>query len=144
MGKYKSVRQIDLNSFILQNREVHGKMAGILIVDDASFMRTTIKKILEAEGLAVAGEAGSGTEAIQKYRELQPDAVMLDITMPGMSGVEATKRIKEFDENAKIIICSAMGQQTMVAQALQNGAKDFIVKPFAKERVIAAVRRVLG
>lgn len=119
-------------------------MVGILIVDDASFMRTTIEKILEAEGLAVAGEAGSGTEAVQKYRELQPDAVMLDITMPGMSGVEATKHIKELDENAKIIICSAMGQQAMVAQALQNGAKDFIVKPFVKERVIAAVRRVLG
>jgi len=119
-------------------------MTGILIVDDASFMRTTIKKILKAEGFAVAGEAGSGTEAIQKYMELRPDAVVLDITMPEMNGVEATKRIKEFDGNARIIICSAMGQQAMVAQALQNGAKDFIVKPFVKERVIAAVRRVLG
>lgn len=119
-------------------------MARVLVVDDAAFMRMTIRKMLEAEGYTVAGEAGNGVEAVQKYMELQPDVVTLDITMPEMNGVDALKRIKEFDPKAKVIICSAMGQQAMVAQAIQNGAKDFIVKPFEKDRVIAAVKRVLG
>lgn len=119
-------------------------MARVLIVDDAAFMRMTIRKMLETEGYTVAGEAGNGVEAVQKYMELQPDVVTLDITMPEMNGVDALKRIKEFDPKAKVIICSAMGQQAMVAQAIQNGAKDFIVKPFEKDRVIAAVKRVLG
>ncbi|MDE6620354.1 MAG: response regulator [Lachnospiraceae bacterium] len=119
-------------------------MAKILIVDDAVFMRMTIRKILEANGHTVAGEAGNGVEAVQKYMELQPDVVMLDITMPEMNGVDALKRIKELDAKAKVIICSAMGQQAMVAQAIQNGAKDFIVKPFEADRVIAAIQRVLG
>lgn len=119
-------------------------MARILIVDDAVFMRMTIRKILEAKGYTVAGEAGNGVEAVQKYMELQPDVVMLDITMPEMNGVDALKRIKEYDAKARVIICSAMGQQAMVAQAIQNGAKDFIVKPFEADRVIAAIERVLG
>ncbi|MDE7204019.1 MAG: response regulator [Lachnospiraceae bacterium] len=119
-------------------------MARVLIVDDASFMRMTIKKMIEPEGYTVAGEAGNGVEAVQKYMELQPDVVMLDITMPEMNGVDALKRMKEYDPNAKVIICSAMGQQAMVAQAIQNGAKDFIVKPFEKDRLIAALKRVLG
>ncbi|MDE6053811.1 MAG: response regulator, partial [Lachnospiraceae bacterium] len=97
-------------------------MARVLIVDDASFMRMTIKKMIEPEGYTVAGEAGNGVEAVQKYMELQPDVVMLDITMPEMNGVDALKRMKEYDPNAKVIICSAMGQQAMVAQAIQNGA----------------------
>ncbi|MDE7418003.1 MAG: response regulator [Lachnospiraceae bacterium] len=119
-------------------------MARVLIVDDASFMRMTIKKMIEPEGYTVAGEAGNGVEAVQKYMELQPDVVMLDITMPEMNGVDALKRMKEYDPNARVIICSAMGQQAMVAQAIQNGAKDFIVKPFEKDRLIAALKRVLG
>lgn len=119
-------------------------MAKILIVDDAVFMRVTIRKILEANGHTVAGEAGNGVEAVQKYTELQPDVVLLDITMPEMNGVDALKRIKELDAKAKVIICSAMGQQAMVAQAIQNGAKDFIVKPFEADRVVAAIQRVLG
>lgn len=119
-------------------------MARVLIVDDAAFMRMTIRKMLEANGYAVAGEAENGVEAVQKYMELQPDAVMLDITMPEMNGVEALKRIKEHDPKARVIICSAMGQQAMVAQAIQYGAKDFIVKPFEADRLIAAVKRVLG
>ncbi|MDE6917385.1 MAG: response regulator [Lachnospiraceae bacterium] len=119
-------------------------MANVLVVDDAVFMRMTIRKMLEANGYTVAGEASNGVEAVQKYTELKPDAVMLDITMPEMNGVDALKRIKEFDANAKVIMCSAMGQQVMVAQAIQFGAKDFIVKPFEQSRVLAALERVLG
>lgn len=119
-------------------------MARVLVVDDAAFMRMTIKKMIESDGYTVVGEAGNGAEAVQKYMELQPDAVLLDITMPEMNGVDALKRIKEFDPKAKVIICSAMGQQAMVAQAVQSGAKDFIVKPFEKDRLVAALKRVLG
>lgn len=119
-------------------------MARVLVVDDAAFMRMTIKKMIESDGYTVVGEAGNGVEAVQKYMELQPDAVLLDITMPEMNGVDALKRIKEFDPKAKVIICSAMGQQAMVAQAVQSGAKDFIVKPFEKDRLVAALKRVLG
>ena len=118
-------------------------MARLLIVDDASFMRMTIRKMLEPEGYEIVGEAGNGVEAVQKYIELQPDVVLLDITMPEMNGVDALKRIKEYDSMARVIICSAMGQQAMVAQAIQSGAKDFIVKPFEKDRLIAAIKRVL-
>lgn len=119
-------------------------MARVLVVDDAAFMRMTIKKMIESDGYTVVGEAENGVEAVQKYMELQPDAVLLDITMPEMNGVDALKRIKEFDPKAKVIICSAMGQQAMVAQAVQSGAKDFIVKPFEKDRLVAALKRVLG
>ncbi len=119
-------------------------MARVLVVDDAAFMRMTIKKMIESDGYVVAGEAQNGVEAVQKYMELQPYAVLLEITMPAMNGVDALKRIKEFDPKAKVIICSAMGQQAMVAQAVQSGAKDFIVKPFEKDRLIAALKRVLG
>lgn len=119
-------------------------MANVLVVDDAAFMRMTIKKMLESEGHKVVGEAGNGVEAVQKYTELQPDVVTLDITMPEMNGVDALKRIKEYDPKAKVIICSAMGQQAMVAQAIQSGAKDFIVKPFQQDRVVAAINRVMG
>ena len=96
-------------------------MANVLVVDDAAFMRMTIKKMLESEGHKVVGEAGNGVEAVQKYTELQPDVVTLDITMPEMNGVDALKRIKEYDPKAKVIMCSAMGQQVMVAQAIQSG-----------------------
>ncbi len=119
-------------------------MASVLVVDDAAFMRMTIKKMLETHGHTVIGEAANGIEAVQKYQELKPDIVMLDITMPEMSGVEALKRIKELSKGAKVIICSAMGQQAMVAEAIQNGAKDFIVKPFVEARLIAAVDKVMS
>lgn len=119
-------------------------MAGVLVVDDAAFMRMSLKKMLEAHGHSVVGEAANGVEAIRKYSELKPDAVLLDITMPEMNGVEALKKIKEIDPQAKVVICSAMGQQAMVAQAIQYGAKDFVVKPFVEERLIAAIDKVTG
>lgn len=120
------------------------RMAGILVVDDAAFMRMTIKKMVEAHGHAVVGEAENGVEAVKKFIELKPDVVLLDITMPEMNGIEALKRIKELEPTAKIVICSAMGQQAMVAQAIQLGAKDFIVKPFVEDRLVAAVDKVLS
>ena len=119
-------------------------MASVLVVDDAAFMRMTIKKMLEKNGHTVIGEAANGGEAIQRYQELKPDVVLLDITMPEMNGVDALKRIKELSVGAKVIICSAMGQQSMVAEAIQSGAKDFVVKPFVEERLIAAVNKVMG
>lgn len=119
-------------------------MAGVLIVDDAAFMRMTIRKMLEANGHSVAGEAADGIEAIQKYKEVKPDAVILDITMPDMSGIDALRFIKEYDANAKVVICSAMGQQATLAQAIEYGAQDFIVKPFEEKRLIAALDKVLG
>lgn len=118
-------------------------MARVLIVDDASFMRMTIKQMLEKNGHEAAGEAADGIEAVKKFIEVKPDVVLLDITMPEMNGVEALKRIKELEPTAKVIICSAMGQQAMVAQAIQGGAKDFIVKPFEADRLIAAIDRVM-
>ena len=119
-------------------------MARVLVVDDAMFMRMTIKKMLEGNGHSVAGEAGNGVEAVKKYMEIKPDVVLLDITMPEMNGVDALKRIKEADAKARVIICSAMGQQAMVIEAIQSGAKDFIVKPFQAERVLEAVKKVVG
>ena len=119
-------------------------MAKVLIVDDASFMRMTIRQMLEKNGHEVVGEAGDGIEAVKRFIEVKPEVVLLDITMPEMNGVEALKRIKELDSSAKVIICSAMGQQAMVAQAIQNGAKDFIVKPVEADRLIAAVDRVMN
>lgn len=118
-------------------------MASVLIVDDAAFMRLTLKQMLEAYGYSVAGEAANGKEAVIKFIEAKPDVVLLDITMPEMDGIEALKRIKEADPKAKVIICSAMGQQTMIAQAIQCGAKDFVVKPFEEKRLIAALENVL-
>ena len=119
-------------------------MASVLIVDDAAFMRLTIKQMLEAHGHTMAGEASNGIEAVKRFLEVKPDVVFLDITMPEMNGIEALKRIKILDPEAKIIICSAMGQQEMVAQAIQYGAKDFIVKPFEADRLIAALQQVLS
>ena len=119
-------------------------MARVLIVDDASFMRMTIRQMLEKDGHETVGEAGDGIEAVRKFIEVKPDVVLLDITMPEMNGVEALKRIKELEPTAKVIICSAMGQQAIVAQAIQAGSKDFIVKPFEAERLIAAVNRVMN
>lgn len=115
----------------------------ILVVDDAAFMRTMIKDILTKNGYTVVGEAENGAKAIEKYKELKPDLVIMDITMPEVDGIEAVKGIKKIDANANIIMCSAMGQQSMVIESIQAGAKDFIVKPFQAERVLEAVRKVL-
>ncbi|BBJ27968.1 chemotaxis protein CheY [Athalassotoga saccharophila] len=114
----------------------------VLIVDDAAFMRMLLKDIVTKAGYEVAGEASNGKEAIEKYKELNPDIVTMDITMPEMTGIEATKEIMKMDPNAKIIMCSAMGQQMMVVEAIQAGAKDFIVKPFQQSRVVEALSKV--
>ena len=116
----------------------------ILICDDAAFMRVMIKDILTKNGYEVAGEAENGLKAVEKYNETKPDLVMMDITMPEMDGIQALKKIKEADANACVIMCSAMGQQAMVIEAIQSGAKDFIVKPFQAERVLEAVKKVVG
>lgn len=116
----------------------------ILIVDDAAFMRMMIKEILSKNGFEVVGEASDGLEAIEKYKEFKPDLITMDITMPEMDGIAALKEIKKLDPNAKIIMCSAMGQQAMVIDAIQAGAKDFIVKPFQADRVIEAITKALG
>src|SRR5690625_4927047 len=112
-----------------------------LIVDDAAFMRMMIKDILTKNGYDVAGEAADGVQAVEKYKELQPDLVTMDITMPEMDGIEALKEIKNINPDSTVIMCSAMGQQAMVIDAIQAGAKDFIVKPFQAERVIEAINK---
>ena len=116
----------------------------ILIVDDAAFMRMMIKDILTKNNFEVVGEAADGAQAIEKYFELKPDLVTMDITMPEMDGIAALKAIKEKDPSAKVIMCSAMGQQAMVIDAIQAGAKDFIVKPFQADRVVEAIEKALG
>ena len=116
----------------------------ILICDDAAFMRMMIKDILTKNGYNIVGEAENGAKAVEKYAELKPDLVLMDITMPGMDGIEALKKIKAADANASIIMCSAMGQQAMVIESIQSGAKDFIVKPFQADRVLEAVQKVVG
>lgn len=116
----------------------------ILVCDDAAFMRMMIKDILTKNGYNVVGEAENGLKAVEKYNETKPDLVLMDITMPEMDGIQAVKKIKEMDPNAKIVMCSAMGQQAMVIEAIQSGARDFIVKPFQAERVLEAVKKVVG
>ena len=119
-------------------------MAKIMLVDDAAFMRMMIKDILTKNGYNIVGEAENGAKAVEKYAELKPDLVLMDITMPEMDGIEALKKIKAADANASIIMCSAMGQQAMVIESIQSGAKDFIVKPFQADRVLEAVQKVVG
>ena len=116
----------------------------ILICDDAAFMRMMIKDILTKNGYNIVGEAENGAKAVEKYAELKPDLVLMDITMPEMDGIQALKKIKEADANATVIMCSAMGQQAMVIESIQSGAKDFIVKPFQADRVLEAVQKVVG
>ncbi|MDE6014428.1 MAG: response regulator [Acetatifactor sp.] len=116
----------------------------ILICDDAAFMRMMIKDILTKNGYNVAGEAENGQKAVEKYKEVSPDLVLMDITMPEMDGIQALKEIKKLDAGAQVIMCSAMGQQAMVIESIQAGAKDFIVKPFQADRVIEAVKKVVG
>ena len=115
----------------------------VLIVDDAAFMRMMIKDILKKGGYEVVGEAEDGVKAVERFKELQPDLVTMDITMPEMDGITAVKEIRKLDPGAVIIMCSAMGQQAMVIDAIQAGAKDFVVKPFQPDRVLEAVKKVI-
>lgn len=118
-------------------------MAKILVTDDAAFMRMQLKDNLTKLGHEVVGEAENGRDAIEKHQELSPDLITMDITMPEMNGVEAVKEIKKKDPYVKIIMCSAMGQQSMVLDAIQAGATDFIVKPFNEERIEEALNKAL-
>lgn len=116
----------------------------ILIADDAAFMRMMLKNILKQNGYEIAGEAEDGQQAVEKQQALNPDLTILDITMPNMDGIEALKHIKQSQPDAKVIMCSAMGQESMVVDAIRAGAQDFIVKPFQNDRLLAAVTRVLN
>ncbi|MDR3288295.1 MAG: response regulator [Peptococcaceae bacterium] len=117
--------------------------ANILIVDDAAFMRMMLKDILTKNGFTIAGEAENGAVAVSKYMELKPELTVMDITMPEMDGLQAVKEIRKLDPQARIIMCSAMGQQSMVIEAIQSGARDFVVKPFQPDRVLEAVNKAL-
>lgn len=119
-------------------------MKRVMVCDDAAFMRMLIKDILVKNGYEIAAEAENGLKAVERYPEAKPDLVLMDITMPEVDGIEAVRRIKALDPNANVIMCSAMGQQAMVIEAIQAGAKDFIVKPFQADRVLEAVRKVIG
>ncbi|MEM9036253.1 MAG: response regulator [Actinomycetota bacterium] len=119
-------------------------MARIMVVDDAAFMRNNLKHILTQGGHEVAAEAVDGADAVQKYDEVKPDLVTMDITMPNMDGIEALKQIRGKDPASCIVMCSAMGQESLVVEAITSGARDFVVKPFQGERVIEAVNKALG
>ena len=115
----------------------------VLIVDDALFMRMMIKDILSKDGFVIAGEAENGVEAVEKYADLKPDLVTMDIVMPEMDGIEAVRNIIKLDPGAKVLMCSAMGQQLLVVESLEAGARDFIIKPFQPAKVVEAVRKAL-
>jgi two-component system chemotaxis response regulator CheY len=117
--------------------------ATILIADDLSFMRMIQKEILTERGYTIAGEASDGVEAVEKFRTLRPDLVLLDITMPNMNGLEAMRRIFQIDPAARVIMCSALGQQNLIVEAIKAGVKDFIVKPFKPERILSAIEKAL-
>jgi two-component system chemotaxis response regulator CheY len=119
-------------------------MAKILLVDDAAFMRKVIKDTLSKSGYTELFEAVDGADAVEKFDEIKPDLVIMDITMPNMDGLEALKTIRAKDPNANVVMCSAMGQETMVIDAVRSGAKDFIVKPFKAERVLKTVTTIIG
>jgi two-component system chemotaxis response regulator CheY len=114
----------------------------ILIADDALFMRNMLREIFVKAGFQVVGEAANGVEAVERYHELRPDLVTMDIVMPLKSGIEALQQITREDPDARVVMCSALGQEALVIEAVQAGAKDFIVKPFKEERVLDVVRRV--
>ena len=119
-------------------------MARVLVVDDAIFVRAAVKKYVALAGHEVVGEGGDGQEAVEVFKEVNPDAVIMDITMPRMSGLEALKAIKEIDPDVKVIMCSAMGQQESIATAIQYGATDFVIKPFTEEQIVAKIKQILG
>lgn len=114
----------------------------ILITDDALFMRVTLKNILTQNGFEIVGEASNGVESVELYKQLKPDVVTMDITMPEMDGITALKEIRGVDPNANVVMCTAMGQKNMVVEAIQAGAKDFIVKPFQPDRVLEALSKL--
>ena len=116
----------------------------VLIVDDLAFIKLIIKDTLEKTGFEVAGEASNGVEAIEQYKRLQPDIVLMDITMPKMDGIQALQESVKIDPQAKVIMCSALGQQKLIIQSIQLGAKDFIVKPFKPERIVGAIKKALN
>lgn len=116
----------------------------VLIVDDLSFMRSVIGDMLKNAGFTVIGEAVDGLDAVRKYKSLNPDIVILDITMPEMDGLEALKKIKEYNKTSKIVMCSSMSDQDNIIRAIQLGASDFVVKPFKKSRMISAVKKTLA
>lgn len=116
----------------------------VLIVDDLAFIKLIIKDTLEKTGFEVAGEASNGVEAIEQYKRLRPDIVLMDITMPRMDGIQALQEIVKIDPQAKVIMCSALGQQKLIIQSIQLGAKDFIVKPFKPERIVGAIKKALN
>lgn len=117
-------------------------MKKILIVDDAAFMRATLKMLLNKNGFEVVGEAENGEAALEQYKTLKPDVVTMDITMPVCGGIEAVKKIKGFDKDARIVMISAMGQESMVVESVMAGAKGFIVKPFNEAKVVEAMNKV--
>ncbi len=116
----------------------------VLIVDDAVFMRTMMKDILMSAGIEVVGEASNGEEAVEKYRELSPDLVTMDLLMPVKSGIDAVRDIMALDRNARIIMCSILGQESLVMEAIQAGAREFITKPFNKEKVLDVINKVMN
>jgi len=118
--------------------------SSVLICDDAQYIRTLLSEILSRGGYEVAGEAATGLEAVSTYERLRPDLVTMDILMPDMSGIDAVKRIRALDPQAKILMCSAMGQYGLISEALRAGASDFVVKPFQPSGLLEAVQRVLG
>lgn len=118
-------------------------MTTALIVDDTKFMRNILKSILTRKGIEVVAEASNGREAVEKYKQFKPDLVTMDIIMPEVDGIQAVKEIMQINSDAKIIMCSAMGQQALVIEAIQSGAKDFVIKPFQAARVWEAVDRTL-
>jgi two-component system chemotaxis response regulator CheY len=115
----------------------------ILIADDLQFIKLVLRDLVEKAGFRVVGEASNGEEAIELFQDKRPDIVLMDITMPKMDGLTALKKILKIDPGANIIMCSALGQQTLIVQALQMGAKDFIVKPFRPERVVSSIKKIL-
>lgn len=117
-------------------------MSKILIVDDTAFMRLSIRTMLERNGFEIAGEAENGKVAITKYAEIKPDVVTMDITMPEMSGIEALEAIKKYDPKAKVIIVSAMGQESLVKEAIMKGAISFVVKPFKEADIVKTIQQV--
>jgi len=117
--------------------------ASILIADDLSFTRMIQREILSERGYSIVGEASDGIEAVRKFQSLKPDVVLLDITMPNMNGLEAMRKIFSINPKAKVIMCSAMGQQSLIVEAIRAGVKDFVVKPFKPERILSAIEKAL-
>lgn len=116
----------------------------VLVVDDTAFMRRMLRELLSKAGLEVVAEAGNGREAVEQYRQARPDLVIMDITMPELDGIAAVREIVREDPSARIVMCSALGQQELIVEALEAGAQDFVVKPFVPEKVLEAVHKVLG